>query len=153
MGIDDLIEWKVGESADYDLEFLFPGTSHKEVASEVKGAIWLHQTMTMGFLGEVKTRAKISRKTAEILELWVNDEKQDVPEQNIEIIKQEEDRITVPAGRFDTIKVTIKDLDSDSTSIVWMNPIATPMEGTVQMEAETQMGPMVMKLTAFDFAN
>ena|SRR3990167_4459750 len=150
--IQNVINWKVGEWTDYDLEFFIPGSMRKEVTSDEGDALWMTQTMDMGFLGKVDSKVKISRKTGEILELWVNGQKQEVPHPKIDIVKQEEDRITVPAGTFDTIKVTVKDRETGKLTIIWLNPRDIPMDGTVQMETESEYGQMTLKLKDFGFA-
>lgn len=149
-GIQDLIDWKVGEYTEYEIEFLFPGTLKKEVTGEEKGAIWVVQKIEFGSLGTTEVKMKVSRSTGEILEFYVNGEKQDPPAPpKYDIVDQVEEHITVPAGDFDTIKVSLKDLESGEMTHIWINPRDVAMEGIVQMEAPTQFGPMTMKLTGF----
>jgi hypothetical protein len=147
-GVQDLIDWEVGEFTSYNIEFIFPGTLKKEVTSEEKGSIWVTQVMSFEMLGDTEVKMKISRSTAEILEFYVNGEKQDPPAPpKVDIVEQVEDTITVPAGTFETIKVTLKDLESDELTYLWINPRDVAMEGLVQMESNSQFGPMVLKLT------
>lgn len=149
-GVEDLIDWQVGEYTNYDIEFFFPGTLTKEVTAEEEGAIWIVQVMAFEMLGNTEVRMKVSRSTGEILEFYVNGEKQDPPAPpKVDIVDQVEDTITVPAGTFDTIKITLKDLETEELSYLWINPRDVAMEGLVQMETGTQFGPMKMKLTAF----
>ena len=146
----DLIDWKVGEYANYDIEFMLPGTLAKEVTAEEKGAIWVVQTMEFEMLGATEVKMKISRSTAEILEFYVNGEKQDPPAPpKFEVVDQVEETITVPAGTFKTIKVTLKDLESGEMTYIWINPKDVSMEGTVQMTANSEFGEMTIKLSSF----
>ena len=52
----DLIRWKVGDTAEYDVSvgsFGKMGTMKKFVASEEKGAIWMRQEVKLSFQNEV----------------------------------------------------------------------------------------------------
>ncbi|MFC2074687.1 hypothetical protein ACFLRA_00240 [Bdellovibrionota bacterium] len=147
-GIQYVINWNVGDYTVYDMEMMFGGEMRKEVTSLEDHALWLSQTMDFGFF-QAESRIKIDRRTGEILEFWVNGEKQEIPETDVSLVKQEEDHITVPAGEFDVIKVTIKDNKTGKLSYIWINPVEVPMEGMVQMQGETELGEMVLKLREF----
>lgn len=148
--VKDLIDWKVGEYTNYNIEFFLPGTLDKKVSGEEKGAVWVEEVMDFQGLGKTEVKVKLSRATAEILEYYVNGEKQEIPETpKYEIIDQEEEMLTVPAGTFKTIKVTLKDKESGEMTYIWINPKDVAMEGMVQMTAPTQFGEMTLKLTSF----
>lgn len=149
-GVTDLIDWKVGEWAEFQMEFVFPGTLKKEVTGEEKGAIWVVSVMSFDAFGDTEVKMKLSRATGEILEFYVNGEKQDPPAMpKVDIVDQVEEVITVPAGKFQTIKVTLKDRETGDMSYIWVNPRDVAMEGIVQMQSSTQYGDMTLKLTAF----
>lgn len=148
MHINNAINWKVGEFQELDLSAMFGnlGAMKKFVASEEGNALWMQQD-TSGTIGAHKIEALIDRATGKILKLKQDGQDQKIPDSKMEIIDQESTSITVPAGTFEVIHITAM---SDGKKIqVWMNPRDITMDGTAQMEAETQLFPITMKLTKF----
>ena len=150
MHVANVINWKVGEYQEYEISASFGnlGNVKKTVASEKDNAIWVNSDMSGGMIGEHKAEALIDRATGKLLELRQDGKKQEIPNDKIEIINQEATKITVPAGTFDVIHITaksekIKKLD------VWANPRDITMDGTAQMELDSGMLPMTLKLTKF----
>ncbi len=150
IGINNMINWKVGEYTDYNLEAMgMPlGTMKKYVASEQGNAIWLNQDMSGGMMGDQKVEALMDRANGQILEMRQNGKKVDVPNDPIEIIDQESTSITVPAGTFDVIHVTAKSKNAKKIE-VWANPRDIALDGAAQLYIESGMLPITMKLTGF----
>ncbi len=150
IGINNLINWKVGEYADYNLEGMGMelGKMKKYVASEQGNAIWMNQDMSGGMLGDQKVEALMDRATGQVLEMRQNGKKVDVPKDEIEIIDQETTSITVPAGTFEVIHITAKSKQAKKIE-VWANPRDIALDGAAQMYIESGFLPITMKLTGF----
>ncbi len=145
------LDWKVGEAADYQIRMGFiPGSMTMLVREEVFEGFWLEQNMDLGFLGKNKVELLIDKRDGSVLQMIVNGEKQEVPEQgNMEIEDMKEDRITVPAGTYDCIYLRIRDLDKNETSEMWINPSEVPIAGLVKQVAPGPIGNVTVELTKF----
>lgn len=144
MHTNNLINWKVGEYADYDMGFI--GKMHKVVASEQGNAIWLNSE-TSGMMAS-KTEALIDRATGQILELRQNGQKQNIPDDKLEVISQDATTITVPAGTFEVIHIVAKSAQVKKIE-VWANPRDIALDGAAQMAIDAGFMPITMKLTKF----
>ena len=142
------LPWVVGEKANYSLNMaIFTGTMVVEVVSDEGNAFWVHQdTELVG--NKSKAEMLIDKETGELLEVRVNGQKQDLPENNeSEILEQKEESITVPAGTYDCIYVKIRSEGRDSE--MWVNPFDVPVFGMLKQVSPTQFGPMTLELTEF----
>lgn len=148
--INNLINWKVGEFTDYNIEAMGMelGKMKKYVASEVGNNIWMNQDMSGGMIGEQKVEVLMDRANGQILEMKQNGKKVEVPNDPIELIDQESTTITVPAGTFDVIHITAKSKQAKKIE-VWANPRDIALDGGAQMYIESGFLPMTLKLTAF----
>jgi hypothetical protein len=144
------INWKVGEFQEYDISSSFGnmGKVKKYVASEQGNAIWVNNDTSGGMIGNNKIEALIDRATGKVLEMRQNGQKQDVPNDPIELISQEATRITVPAGTFEVIHITARSKQAKKIE-VWANPRDITMDGSAQMYVESGFLPMTLKLTKF----
>lgn len=147
---NNLINWKVGDSADYTITSTFGalGNLHKFVASEQGNAIWVQQDMSGGMLGNHKVEILMDRADGHIIEMRQDGQKQNVPDDKVEIISQDATTITVPAGTFEVIHVVAK-TQQVSKLEVWANPRDIPMDGAAQEYIESGFLPMTLKLTKF----
>ena len=147
--IANVINWKVGEYAENNIEaFGMPlGTMKKYVASEEGNFIWFNQDMSGALIGNHKVEAKMDRATGKIVELKQDGQPQKIPEGDLEIIDQDTQSITVPAGTFETIHITAKTKDGQKMQ-VWMNPRDIALDGAAQQIIEAQI-TMTLKLTKF----
>ena len=144
----NLIDWKVGEYANFNISSPFgSGEMKKWVNSEEGEAIWVHSEISMA--GQTQTaQLKISRVTGEILEYIENGQKKAPPSQDgTEIIEQTEEQVTVPAGTFDSIRIKIRTADGKNLE-TWINPSQVTMEGTIKTIVKTFI-TLTMELTTF----
>lgn len=149
MHINNLINWKVGEYTEYNVEAMgMPlGTMKKYVASEQGNNIWLNSDVAM--MGQnQKVEALMDRATGQVLEMRQDGKKVDVPNDPIELVDQESTTITVPAGTFEVIHITAKSKQAKKIEL-WANPRDIALDGGAQMYIESGMFPMTLKLTKF----
>lgn len=147
------LDWKVGDSASYNLNIggFIKGTMVMSVSSIGADGIWMEQDADLGFAGKQQIQTLIDPNTGAIKKVIANGQEQQVPKQDLEIIDTKEEKITVPAGTFDSIHVTAHDkASSQSGNIeVWLNPQQVPVGGTLKQQAPTQYGTMEIDLTSF----
>ncbi|MGE5086831.1 MAG: hypothetical protein ACM3MG_11060 [Bacillota bacterium] len=145
------LDWKVGESANYDIDMGFiKGNMVMSVDSVGSDGIWITQDMDLGFAGKQKAQMLIDQNTGEIKKMLVNGKEQQPPKQNVEVIDAKEDHITVPAGTFDCIHARLKDKDQNDAEInVWLNPQLVPLSGLLKQVAPSQFGTVTVSLTSF----
>jgi len=146
----DLINWKVGDTASYDVKvasFGKIGTNVKAVTKDEGTSIWLTQDMNLSGQKQL-AEAQISKADGKILKLIVNGKEQAIPNDPIEIISQDYGEVTVPAGTFQCIHIIAKSKQVSKLE-AWMNPRDTVMDGTIKQIAQTQLFPLTMELTSF----
>lgn len=150
--VSDLINWKVGDSADYNVSagsFGTLGTMTKAVTKDEGTTLWLKEDMNLS-IQQQKVEVQINKADGKILKLIVNGQEQAVPDDKIEIISQDYAEVTVPAGKFKAIHVIAKSKESSKIE-VWANPRDTIMEGTIKQIMATQMGfDLTIELTKFN---
>ena len=146
------LDWKVGDTADYKLKAGFiNGTVHSFVREILEAGIWMQQDMDLGFAGKQKVEILFDKLTGQVLEILANGEKQTPPSaDDFEVIEFKEAQVTVPAGSFRCVYAKILNKKDNKESEAWMNPQEIPMSGTIKQTAPTQVGKMVMELTAFN---
>lgn len=146
------LDWKVGDTASYDLDIggFIKGSMIMSVASIGADGIWMNQDADLGFAGKQKIQVLLDPNTGAIKKLIANGQEQQVPKQDLEIIDTKEEKITVPAGTFDSIHVTARDKSSNNGELnVWLNPQVVPVGGTLKQMAPTQFGTMTTLLKSF----
>lgn len=145
--VANVINWKVGEFGEMSIEaFGMPiGAMKKYVASEEGNFIWFNQEMSGSLIGNHKVEAKMDRATGKIVEMKQDGKPAAVPDGALEIIDQDTQTITVPAGKFETIHITAKSKDVKKLEI-WMNPRDITLDGAAQQIIEAQV-TMTLKLT------
>ena len=145
----NVINWKVGDAAHYKLSMLLgSGTMDKSVDKEEGNGVWIKQDVNLGPQKEV-IEMLLDRATAKILRFKRNGMDQAIPDDKIEIISQDTQEVTVPAGKFMAIHIVAKS-EKISKIEVWANPKDTCMEGTIKQVAATGIfGDMTIELTSF----
>ena len=145
------LEWKVGDTAMYDINLgIAAGTMTMVVAEKQGNAYWLNQDLDLGGMGKQKVEVLIDITTGEILELKVNGQKRNIPERpEQELVETREDKVTVPAGTFDTQYLKIRNKSDNKITEMWINT-EVPINGTVKSIAPGQFGKVKMDLTAYN---
>jgi len=148
----NLINWKVGETADYSISVMqgmLTGTSHKFADKEDNNgsAIWIEEDVSL--MGQQQTvRMLINRADGKTLKLVQNGQDAAIPTDAPVISSQDYASITVAAGTFKCIHV--KGTEQGKAFEIWANPVDTVMDGAVKTVMDTgMMGNMEMDLTAF----
>lgn len=146
------LDWKVGDSATFDLNIggFIKGSMVMSVKSIGADGIWMNQDADLGFAGKQQMQILMDQNTGEIKKIIANGQEQQIPKQDIEVIDTKEEKITVPAGTFDSIHVTARDKANNNGEInVWLNPQQVPVGGTLKQTAPTQFGTMTTALKSF----
>jgi hypothetical protein len=145
-----LINWKVGDSQNLDIELGSMGklgTMVKSATSEEGNAIWIKNAADLGGRSDV-TEVLISRADAKILKMIHNGQAQTVPDDKLQVISQEQGSVTIPLGTFKCWHVKAKSKQSDKIEL-WTNPMTISLDGNIKVIVGTQYGDMTMTLTAF----
>ncbi|OFZ20189.1 MAG: hypothetical protein A2X94_09810 [Bdellovibrionales bacterium GWB1_55_8] len=147
----DLINWKVGDTANYNISAGFfgkVGVMVKSVTKDEGTAIWITQNMELQGQKQV-VEILISKADGKTLRMIVNGKEEKIPDDKLEIISQDYAEVTVPAGKFETIHIVAK-TEKVKKLEVWINPRDTVMEGTVKQIVNTGMFDLTMELTSFN---
>jgi hypothetical protein len=145
-----LINWKVGDSQNLDIELGSMGklgTMVKSATSEEGAAIWIKNDADLGGRKDV-TEVLINRADAKILKMIHNGQPQTVPDDKLQVISQEQTSLTIPLGTFKCWHVKAKSKQSDKIEL-WTNPMTISLDGNLKVIVGTQYGDMTMTLTAF----
>jgi hypothetical protein len=143
-----LINWKVGDKADYNVGIASMGnmgTMTKSVTSGDDTTLWIEEDMSL--MGQTeKVQIQMNRADGKVLKTIVNGQEQNTPDDPITVVSQDYTSITVPAGTFKVLHVLAKSA-SVSKIEVWANPQAIVMDGAAKQVMATQMGDVSMELT------
>jgi hypothetical protein len=149
VGIQELT-WQVGDSANYNINMGFiSGTMVMKVSSVTADGIWMDQDMDLGMMGQQKVQTLIDKNTGAIKKMIVNGQEQQPPAQDIEVVSTNQEKVTVPAGTFDSMHVVARDKNQSGDINVWMNPLIVPMSGMLKQVAPGQLGEVTVECTAF----
>lgn len=146
----NLINWKVGDTANFDISAGFfgkVGTMVKSVTKDEGAAIWVKQDAKMQGQNQV-VEILLNKADGKVLKMIQNGKETEIPNDKIEIISQDTTEVTVPAGTFKVIHIVAK-TEKVSKIELWANPKATVMEGTVKQYIESGFLPITMELTSF----
>lgn len=146
----NVIDWRVGDYAHYDLDlgFLGKGTLKKLVESDTKEALWVTIDIKTP-MGEQNVKALIRKSDGKTLKLIVDGKEQEVQEPNIEIIEQRPEKITVPAGTFRAIYLKVKDKTQNVLIEAWINPLEITVGGVAKSIVKKDFLTMTTELTKF----
>lgn len=145
------LNWKVGDTNNYDLNIggFLPGKMVMLCREIVADGIWLDQNVDLGFAGKQVASILIDPNTGETKKFLVNGKEQAIPKNNMEVVSVTEEKVTVPAGTFDSLHAVIKNKDDGSVSNAWLNPELIPLSGALKMVQPSQMGEVTIVLTSF----
>ncbi len=144
------ISFKVGDENNYAIDMGFlKGTMNMLVKSIEAEGVWIFQKMDLGFAGKQDVQTLIDPNTGKIIKMIVNGKEQTPPETNLEVIDMTEERITVPAGTFDSIHIRAKNTKDKSEINQWANPRDIPIGGMLKQIVPSQFGNVTIVLTSF----
>ncbi|MBI4042843.1 MAG: hypothetical protein HY391_05135 [Deltaproteobacteria bacterium] len=153
------IDWQAGEWSSYEMSLaIAQGTMVKFVSKDEGDKFWMTLLTKLDFFGQpyqVESKMLIRRADGAILEFYVDGQKQEVPQQDVTLISQEAERITVPAGTFDSIhvKMTVSQDGQTMNVDTWMNPRDVNLDGTIKMVQEGGLMSTTLELTGFGDKN
>jgi hypothetical protein len=145
------LNWTVGQENDYKLNMggFLNGTMKMSVREVGADGIWMVQDVDL-MIQKQKIEVLIDPNNGQIKKMLVNGQEQTPPKQDIEIVDQKEDHITVPAGAFDVIYLKIKDnAQNGALSEIWINPRDIPLSGMAKTIQDSQLGKVTIELTSF----
>lgn len=142
--------WTVGDNTNYNLDAgIAKGTLSILVREETSEGFWLNQDADLGGFGKQKVEVLIEKTTGKVLELIVNGEKKDVPnDPPPEVVEVKDASVTVPAGTFDATYVKTKDKDGKFGE-AWANRDLVPVSGMIKSIQPSQFGNVTLELTNF----
>ncbi len=146
----NLINWKVGDTANFDVSagnFGKLGTMVKSVTSEEGNAIWVEQKLDLGFQKD-NSKMLMSRADGKILKFIHNGKEEALPDDKVEIISQDSQDVTVPAGTFQSIHIVAKTTKVKKIE-AWINPRDTVMEGAIKQIISTDQIDITLELSSF----
>jgi hypothetical protein len=141
-----LLNWKVGDSSDYNLSMAFgKGSMHKEVTSEEGTSVWLTQNVSI--LGQKdNSQMLLDRNTGKVTKLIHNGKEEALPDEQPEIISQDYGDVTVPAGTFKSIHIVAK-TKSVKQMEIWANTKEVVIDGDIKEIVSSQFGNVTLELT------
>jgi hypothetical protein len=149
-----LINWKVGDSANYNVtisQLPIPGTMVQSVTKdEGDGTLWFNETIDL-VIQKQSVDAQIDKTNGKILKELVNGQEQTVDNTPPKVISQEYTSVTVPAGTFKAIHIvaTTTSQGQDVQMEEWANPKDVCMAGSIKVIETTQGQTITMELTSF----
>jgi len=142
----NLIDWKVGDTAEYSLLGGL-GSMVKKVTKDEGTAIWVQQDVNI-IIQKQKIEMLISKVDGKILKMLLDGKEQAIPNDPIEIISQDYGDVTVPAGTFQAVHIIAKTKQIAKIE-AWINPRDTVMDGTIKQIANQNGMDIVIELTKF----
>lgn len=132
-----LIDWKVGDKTVMQLKMKIPIPMQliKEVTKDEGEAIWVAQDTVTPFGGQ-KTEMLMRKSDGAVLKYLENGEEKPMPETNgggLDVISQDIENVTVPAGTFKSLKIVAK-TDDGSQLTIWMNTREVSLGGQLKLE-------------------
>lgn len=147
---DKALDWAVGDENNYKVDIGFiKGVMQNKVTSVSADGIWLEQNVDLGFAGQQKVQTLLDPETGDVKRQIVDGREQEPAPSKIEVIEVKQERITVPAGTFDTLHAKMRDLVSSQDFDMWINSEAVPLSGLVKSVEPTSAGPATVSLTSF----
>lgn len=142
-----LINWKVGDSADYQITAIFGkvGTMHKEVTKDEPNGLWITQSTSLAGQEE-KVEAMIDKDTGKVLKIVRNGKEETTTNDEPEIISQDYEDVTVPAGTFKSMHIVAKTKQIKKIE-AWINNRDIVMDGTIKQNIPAFFGSITMELT------
>jgi len=152
--LGNLINWKVGDGANYNVtvsSFPIQGSMVKSVTKDNgDGTFWFNETIDLTIQKQV-VDIEMSRADAKILKYQVNGQDQAIPDDKITVVSQDYGSVTVPAGTFKAVHIVAKTTSqgNDVQLEEWANPKDTCMDGSIKIIESTQGNTITMEMTSF----
>jgi hypothetical protein len=145
----DLINWKVGDTATYNVTLAglpFGGSMVKSVTKDDGATLELTEDVDLT-IQKQNVVAVINKADGKIVKMTVNGQDQAVPDDKVEVISQDVTEIDVPAGHFKCIHIVAKTAQVSKLE-EWANPSATVMDGSLKV-IENGQTTVTMELKSF----
>ena len=146
----DVINWKVGDNANYQVSagsFGKLGTMSQAVTKDEGAALWVKTDTKLAIQNDT-AEMLLNKADGKILKYIHNGKEEALPDDKIEIISQDYADVTVPAGTFKAIHITAK-TEKVSKIEIWANPRDTVMSGMIKQTMKTQGIDIAVELTDF----
>lgn len=146
------LDWKVGDVAEYNVSagILGKGKMIKKVVQDTGTALWILEEMNIPSHKET-IKKLYNKEDGKVLSVIRSGSAQNPEDSKIEIISQENTRITVPAGTFNVLHIVGKSKKSPQIEL-WSNPDATVSDGTIKMIMTSRYYKITSELTKFTHA-
>ena len=149
--IQNVIDWRVGDYANYDLDLgFFNGKINKTVPKDEGTAVWMKIIAKTG-MGSQTIETLVRKTDGKVLKIIIDGKEQSNAQHDIEIIEKKADTITVPAGTFQTIYIKVKDKTEDAEIESWINPVKIPLDGSAKTTIKKGFVNATMVLTDFGY--
>jgi hypothetical protein len=152
--LGNLINWKVGDGANYNVtisSFPINGTMVKSVTKDNgDGTFWFNETIDLTIQKQV-VDIEMDRSNAKILKYQVNGQDQAIPDEKVTVVSQDYGSVTVPAGTFKAVHIVAKTTaqGKDVQLEEWANPKDTCMDGSIKIIETTDGTTINMEMTSF----
>lgn len=144
------LNWKVGDELNFKLKMSFiSGKMKMSVAEVTESTITLKQDINLS--GQAQSCVtKLNPNNGETQSITCNGQNQNIPNKDdLEIIEMTNEKITVPAGTFDSIHVKIKQKSDNKIIEQWVNMQELPITGMLKAISPSQFGNVVVELESF----
>jgi hypothetical protein len=130
---------------------IIKGTMTMSVASIEADGIWMSQVIELGKNVKQEIKVLIDPTTGATKKIVVGGKEQAAPKQDVEVVDTTEERITVPAGTFDSMHIIARNKASAKNNEIniWMNPQVVPVGGTLKQITPSPLGKMTTMLRSF----
>lgn len=145
-------DWKAGDEADYNMNMGFiSGKMIMKVVSVAPTEVVFSQDVDLGFMGKQHCDIAINPQNGQTKSFVCNGQAQDTSGGDTQIIENKEDTVTVPAGTFTCMYIKAQQTVQGNQQTVeqWINPKLIPVMGMAKTIAPSQIGQVVVELTAF----
>lgn len=147
----NIINWKVGDHAEYKITAMNMeiGKLATRADRDEGNNVWFVQEMTG--MQQQKVEMLIDRLNGKTVKYLVNGQQQTPPDDKIEIVSQDAQSVTVPAGTFESIHIVATTSNQQIKQIeIWANPRDIVLSGMIQTKMDTTQGiSILMQMTGF----
>lgn len=146
------LTWKVGDLSEFNVSAgaFGSGKMTKTVTEDTGTAFWVVQEMNIPSHQE-KLEKLYNKADGQVLKVIRNGTEQNPADSAIEISSQENVRIQVPAGTFDSLHIVGKSQKVSKIEL-WSNPGATAIDGTLKLIMKSSFYTITSELSSFRHA-
>ena len=144
--------WKVGDVSEFNVSAgtFGSGKMTKTVTQDTGTAFWVLENMSMP--GHQEKLEKLYNKAdGQIIKFIRNGTEQNPADSKIDVESQNDDKVTVPAGTFNTLHIVGKTKNTSRIEL-WSNPDATVIDGTIKLIMKSSFYTITSELTGFKHA-